>query len=577
MKFKKTFLAFLLILTALANALPQVVIPNNYFRSPINIGLAVSGSFGEVRPNHFHSGIDFPVGQKEGLPVFAIADGFVSRIKVSPVGFGNALYIDHPNGFTSVYAHLKGYNDTITEYIHFNQYKVKKFEVDLFPANKKEFIFVKKGQLIGYAGNSGSSGGPHLHFEIRNTNTERILNPSLFEFSVQDNFPPYIDFIKLYPDNESSYVGSTNGVVKFMVNKSGKNQNRLTIKDTLALWGNIYFGIQAYDYHHNQSNRNGWYSVKMYKDNEEFFSMVCDSFAFAESRYVNASIDYEDNYNNGSRIVISKKLKGNQLSFFKTSASQGVLNFVDSKTHKIDMQVSDLAGNTTYLTFWVMPQRPNGYIQVPSPPVSDSMVYFKYNKANIFETPELKVEIPLGSLYDNIVFQYNKTVGLKNLFSAVHYLHQPVVPLHSKIKVSINAANLPQKLQSKALLVRIDREGKRSSSGGEYLNGYVTTYTNLFDGYAIGIDTISPTIVYNSGNTPTKSLRFTVSDNFSGISEYRGELNGNWVLVEWDPKNKLMVYTFDDMLQNGKNTFILYLADSKGNKSSKKVSFNYSN
>ena len=182
MKFKKTFLAFLLILTALANALPQVVIPNNYFRSPINIGLAVSGSFGEVRPNHFHSGIDFPVGQKEGLPVFAIADGFVSRIKVSPVGFGNALYIDHPNGFTSVYAHLKGYNDTITEYIHFNQYKVKKFEVDLFPANKKEFIFVKKGQLIGYAGNSGSSGGPHLHFEIRNTNTERILNPSLFEF-----------------------------------------------------------------------------------------------------------------------------------------------------------------------------------------------------------------------------------------------------------------------------------------------------------------------------------------------------------------------------------------------------------
>ena len=573
MKIKSLPLFLLLILTPLANLVAQIAIPKGYFSPPLNIGLALTGSFSEVRPNHFHSGIDFSVQKKEGLPVFAVADGFISRIKVSPFGFGNALYIDHPNGFTSVYGHMKGYNDTITEYVRANQYKLKSFEVDLFPANKKEHIYVKKGQLIGYTGNSGSSGGAHLHFELRNTKTENIINPLLFGFNLPDNYPPYIDFIKIYPEDNNSYIVSSNEVTRFNVKKSGNSTYRLATKDTLSLWGNFSIGAQAFDFNQNLSDRNGFYSIKMFVDSAEFFSLVCDSFSFAESRYVNATIDFSANYNLGSRIIKSRKLPGNHLSFLK-SEKNGILSFTDNKVHEISILVADESNNTVNLRFWVKPQKPAGFVQVPSIPEADTAVQFKYNKFNKFETNDLKVEITPGCLYQDIKFTYRKRPGSKGMFSEIHYLHDPEVPIHNKIKVSIKATGLPQNLQSKALLVRIDREGDRSPAGGSYENGYVETSTNLFDGYAIVVDTIPPIIRPSSENAKSKSsLKFTVSDNFSGISTYKGEVNGQWALVEWDPKNKLMVYKFDKVANPGKNKFSLFLEDEKGNKSSYSTTF----
>jgi hypothetical protein len=574
MKFHSRILSFALIIIPLTNLFAQIVIPKGYFASPLNIGLSVNGSFAEIRSNHFHSGIDFPVQQKEGLPVFAVADGVISRIKVSPVGFGNALYIDHPNGFTSVYAHLQKYSDTIAQYIHANQYRVKSFDVDLFPMNRKEFIRVTKGQLIGYAGNSGSSGGPHLHFELRNTKTERVINPMHFELGITDNYPPYIDFIKIYPENENSLIGSSNEATRFNVKKTGTREYRLATKDTLALQGSFSMGVQAFDFHHNQSNRNGFYSIKMFADEVGFFSMVCDSFSFAESRYINASIDYAANYNSGNRIVKSKKLPGNQLSFFKTDKSDGVLTFTDEKVHEIRIIVGDLAENEITLRFWVKSYKPEGYVQVPAIPDADTAVFFKYNKMNAFENKDMKVELPTGSLYEDLVFRYRSAPREKGMFSDIHYLHNAEVPIHNRIKVSVKAYDLKQSLRAKALLVRVDRDGKRSSAGGSYENGFVTATVNVFDGYAIVIDTLAPVIKPYSGNANSKSsLRFTVSDNFSGISNYYGEVNGKWALVEWDPKNKLMIYRFDEITQPGKNEFILYLEDEKGNKSKYATTF----
>jgi hypothetical protein len=553
----------------LDNLFAQIAIPKDYFSSPLGIGLVVTGSFSEVRPNHFHSGTDFSVQKKEGLPVFAVADGIVSRIKVSPFGFGNALYIDHPNGFTSVYGHMKGYSDTITEYVRTNQYKLKSFEVDLFPINKKELIYVKKGQLIGYTGNSGASGGAHLHFELRNTKTENIINPLLFGFHLQDNYPPYIDFIKIYPEDNNSFVGPSNDPIRFNLKKSLTGEYRLATKDTLSLWGSFSIGAQAFDFNQNQSDRNGFYSLKMYEDKAEFFNMVCDSFSFAESRYVNASIDYIANYNADNRIVKSKKLPGNKLSFFKSDTANGILKFTDENLHEIIISVADQAGNTSNLRFWVRSRKPEGFMQIPLVPLSDTTVAFKYNKKNKFETADLKVEIPTGCLYENIIFRYRKSPGAANMFSEIHYLHDPVVPLQGKIRVSVKASKLPQNLRSKALLVRIDRDGHKSPAGGSYENGYVTATTNQFDGYAIVVDTIPPTIKSSAENIKSRtSLKFTVSDNFSGISSYKGEVNGQWVLVEWDPKYKLMIYRFDNIAQPGKNRFTLNLEDEKGNKSS---------
>jgi len=568
-----------LIMTPLADVHSQMVFPKGYFSSPLNIGLDVNGSFAEIRSNHFHSGIDFPVQQKEGLPVFAVADGVISRIKVSPVGFGNAIYIDHPNGFTSVYAHLQKYSDSITLYLRANQYKLKSFEVDLFPANKKEIIYVKKGQLIGYAGNSGSSGGPHLHFEMRNTKTENTINPMLFDFDIADSFPPVIDFIKIYPDDGNSTIGTSNDISRFEVRKYGAKEYRLSAKDTLRLWGNFSIGVQAFDYHHNQSNRNGFYSLKMLLDQSVIYSMVCDSFSFAETRFVNAAIDYAANYNSGNRIVKSKKLPGSRLSFSETGVSNGIFSFTDNSVHEIVIAVGDLSGNIIKLRFWVEPQKPAGMVHVPVIAAADTTLIFKYDTINQFVTTDLNVALPVGSLYEDITFLYACVPGKSEMYSDIHYLHTPETPLHSKIKVSVRADKLPQSMRSKALLVRIDRDGKSSPVSGGYENGYVSGTTTIFDGYAIVIDTIAPVIKPSGNNAKSKtSLRFTVSDNFSGINSYRGEVNGKWALVEWDPKNKLMIYRFDKVAEPGTNTFTLYLEDEKGNKTKYSTRFTkYSN
>jgi hypothetical protein len=552
----------------------QVAIPKGYFASPLAIDLALTGSFGEVRPNHFHSGIDFSVQGKVGLPVFAVADGVVSRIKVSPIGFGNALYIDHPNGFTSVYAHLNGYNDTITTYLRANQYKVKSFEVDLFPKNRKEIIRVKKGQIIGYAGNSGSSGGPHLHFEIRNTATENIINPLLFGLNIQDKYPPMIDFLKIYPENDNSFIGKSNDPIRLYLKKSGSHEYRLATKDTVLLWGNFSFGVQAFDFNQSASNRNGFYGLRMLVDSTEFFTMVCDSFAFAESRYVNASIDYAENFKTGNRILKSKRLPGNKLSFFISEANRGVLAITDNKTREINILVSDVEGNSMNLKFWVKPLKPAGFIQVPFIADSDSNISFKYNKINKFESNDLKVEFPAGSLYEDMDFVYRKSSDGNGYYSNVHYLHHAEIPLHTRIKVSIKPTNLPQHLQSKALIARVGKNGKRSSAGGSYENGYVSTTTNTFDGFAVVVDTIAPTIrPYAENNKSKTSLKFTDSDNFSGIKTNKGTVNDKWVLVEWDSKNKHMAYKFDKMAETGKNTFVLYLEDEKGNSATHSTTF----
>jgi len=552
----------------------QISIPKDYFDPPLKIRLSITGSFAEIRANHFHSGVDFQVQKQEGMPVYAVANGFVSRIKVSPVGFGNALYIDHPNGFTSVYGHLKSYNDTIKAFVHERQYQLQRFEVDLFPATESDSILVKKGQLIGFAGNSGTSYGAHLHFELRNTKTEHVINPLLFGFDLPDNSPPTVDFIRLYPESTGSFVGRSNEPVTFKVKKINNLEYRLAEIDTLMVWGNFSIGVQASDFQNNTSDRNGWYSLKMLANDAELFSMTCDSFAFDETRYVNASMDYAANYNSGKCIVKSRKLPGNQLSFFKADTADGILNFSDNTVHAIVIIVSDLAGNSVKLKFWVKKQKPSMLLQVPVIYDADTLAEFPYSKNNVFETPEIKISIPPGSLYDDILFRYKKIPGGAGMFSDVHYIHDAEVPLQTRMKVSIKANKLPQRLRSKALLVRMDKSGKRYAVNAEYEKGFVTASTNLFDGYAIVVDTIPPTIKpLADKNKQKNSLSFRVGDNFSGISSYKGEVNGKWVLVEWDPKNHLMFYNYDKASPVGENTFSLVLEDQKGNRSSYKTTF----
>ncbi len=537
---------------------PNTTYPKDYFGSPLNIPLTATSSFAEIRPSHWHSGLDFSVQRTEGLPVKAVADGYVSRLKVQAGGFGNAVYINHPNGYTSVYAHLQKYNQAIASYVNKQQYAQESFEVDLFPS--ASVLPVKKGDIIGYSGNTGNSFGAHLHFEIRNTATEKIINPLLFGYNPNDKYPPAIDLVKVYNYASAANNDLANSKIYTQV-ASSSTLYKLKGVDTLKTWGRTAFGVQASDVMYATGDKNGWYSVRLYIDDKLYCEQVLETFAFAETRYMNACIDYKDYYNSGRKILRFQQLPGNKMSNFKTLIGDGTFDFSDEKFHTVRMEVADVSGNTTQCIIPVLSQKSKEFPEKQTPGIDAHL--FAWNKENTFKTDNLQLSIPVGCLYDNIDFEYLEIPKTKEVYSVYCKLHDPTVPLHQKMTVSIKPEGLPEKLYSKALLVRIDRDGKRSAAGGSYKNGWVTAETNLFDTYAVAIDTIKPKITFVEQTA--NAIRFTISDNLSGIATYRGTIDDKWVLMEYDAKNRALVYRFDNRLKTGKNAFKLVVTDAKGN------------
>jgi hypothetical protein len=559
-------------------SLAQKILPQNYFISPLDTMLQVTGTFGELRLNHFHSGVDFRTHEREGLPVHASADGKIVRIKVSPVGFGRALYIDHPNGYTTVYGHLQKFSPELESYIRKEQYKQQSFDVDVFPSS---IISVKQGDVIAFSGNSGSSYGPHLHFEIRDTKTERPINPLFFGFPVRDTLSPFINFFIAYPIGKSSIVEDTTAPSRFAVAKDSSGIYHLKSNDTLRITGKAAFGLQSFDYIYNRRDQNGYYSLSVYDNSSLIFRFAADSFAFDESRYINACLDYKSYYVKGNRVLQTYRLPNNKFSLYNRDSGQGVIDFTNGKLHQIDMIVADVSGNEARLEVFA-----KGYIPSVSPVIIDTsnteydtIANFTYKRLNTFKTPEITVEIPGDALYDTLAFGYSISPRIKKTYSALHLIHNPLTPLQQRITISIKADSLPERLRDKALLVRI-ADGKRNPSGGTWKNGYVTGKTWYFGYYTIGVDTIPPTIKpvtppyrsrsrkHHKPQPKRTKLNFIINDNFSGIDSYKATINGKWALMEYDAKNDLLTYNYDDLLKPGKNSFRLSVTDEKGNKAS---------
>jgi len=265
--------------------------PVGYFRSPIDFTPSLSGTFAEIRSGHFHSGIDYRTQGVEGKPLYAAADGFVSRIRISPVGFGKAIYIEHPNGFTTVYAHVRNFAPLIQQYIIKEQYRRESFDVDLYPEPRS--MPVKKGEIIAWSGNSGSSSGPHLHFEIRHTHNQNPINPKLFGFNILDDIPPVMQALKIYPANPYTTINGQAQSAVFDLD-GGSGRFRLIQNQMINIAGDVAFGIQAFDKQNHSNFRNGIVVLNVFIDEEHVFSYRNDEFAFAETRYVNAVIDYDE-------------------------------------------------------------------------------------------------------------------------------------------------------------------------------------------------------------------------------------------------------------------------------------------
>jgi len=545
----------------------QTQYPKNYFRSPVNETISLSGSFGEIRRNHFHSGIDIRTGGVQGKPIYAVADGYVSRVNVSPSGFGKALYITHPNGFVSVYGHLRSFAGAIASWVRTQQYTLESFALDTEVPQGK--LKVKKGELVAYSGNSGASGGPHLHFEIRDARTQETIDPIDFGFMQPDGIPPRIAWIKIYPFDENSMVNFTGNPLLLPVTGSD-GLFSLKMMDTVRVSGNIILGIETSDNNGNGSLKTGVHSIYLSVDGIPVYSHILDRFAFSETRYVNSLIDFPAFVQNKRKIQRSYVAPNNKLTIYSNVQNQGIIHFSDRKAHKVQYIVKDGFGNSSRLTFWVKshPPAPLGGRPPLSKPKGEQL--FTCGADNHFSRPGILFDVPKEALYEDLPFEYFTTGQVQGTSSRIHHLHNQYTPLHTYCSLSIKPEGLPEKWLAKAVIVEIEERNRFVSRGGKYENGHVTTRIRDFGNYAIMLDTVPPVIrpvnVFpNKKVSKQSSIQVKISDNLSGIKTYRGTLNGKWILMDYDEKTHLLAYAFDQRMSPGKNSFKLVVTDAVGN------------
>jgi hypothetical protein len=531
--------------TVLGAASGQVAYPQDYFRSPMDTTLLLSAPFGQLRDNHFHSGIDIRTFEKEGLPVYAVADGWVSRIKISAFGYGKAIYIDHPNGYTSVYAHLSKLNDSIGAYTKHEQYRKETFEVDLFP--KKNLLPVKKGEIIAFTGNSGGSTGPHLHFEIRHTKTEYPINPLLFNLPVPDTAAPFFKSFTVYnlmPNRPVPILQQ-----RLFSGKLLSTPNGYRFADTLDLpAGVIGFGVEAFDYISDKEREQNVYTLKLQIDSVPYFRMDIESFAFSDTKYINAHIDYERFMKDRTRIQKCFIDDGNRISIYKNLPSKGRYMLADTLTHLVRFTAKDAHGKYVDLELLIR-GKSNDYLTAFYLPEC-SYDKFIPHRDNIFQMYGMRIEVPRGALYDTMDFCIKTLPASKKTLSRIYALGDPGTPLHSNMSVSIKPDKKDTALFDKMIIGRAFDKGGVGAVGGGYNRGWVTATSRVFGDFAILVDTIPPKatlkgISRDSICTDTTALRIIISDNLSGIAEYRLTINGKWVLADYDAKNDLLTYEFD--------------------------------
>lgn len=566
----RIFLFFTLIFSTLTSFSQEAM--KDYFRSPLDIPLYLSGNFGELRSNHFHAGLDIKTQGVEGQKVYAIADGYVSRIKVSPYGYGNALYITHPNGFTSVYGHLQKYNEAITKMVKDYQYKKEDFEVELFPTPFS--VQVKKGDLVAYTGNSGGSGGPHLHFEIRKTANEHPMNPLFFGFDIKDNVKPDIYAITIYPLNDTSYVNGSTKTRRFIC-RGSNGQYSVPLKSPIKVQGEIGFGIETVDRMSGTSNSYGLHNIQLAHNNELIFEQQIDEFAFHEGRYINSHVDFETYLKSRQRVQKSFVQEGNKLRIYKKK--NGQISCSDEKEHALTYTVSDINGNSSSVSFSVQSVNFNIQENLTSKDEKD-ITFMPFRQKNTLLRPNLLLSIPKGVLYEDIYFEYEETEGTSKTVSPIYWLHTHYVPLHAKMTVAIKAKGLSQQQREKALIVSTTDQRSWYAEGGTWNGDNISVRTRTFGGYAIAVDTIAPRItpinIYNKANMAGKwSITVKITDNLAGIGNYRGTIDGKWVLMEYDAKNDKLSYYFDENVTKGDHTFRLVVTDEVGNKATYEADF----
>lgn len=541
------------------------------YTSPLNIPPALSGNFGELRNNHFHSGIDYKTQQVINKPIFAIADGYVSRINVSPGGYGLALYIEHPEtGQTSVYGHLNSFSKTISDYVKEKQYEQESYRVELYPGEGT--LPVKKGEQIALSGNTGSSGGPHLHFEVRDTKTQDPIDPLQFlSRSITDTQKPEIRGVAFYPVEGKGTVNGSPNPLRLNVGKS-KSGVPLALSQSINAWGKIGIAVKAYDRMNGQSNIYGVKHIRLFVDEKQVFSSFINRFAFSETRMLNSFIDFEDWRKRRSFFMKSFTEPGNTLNFYDTIGN-GFIEINEERNYRMRYELEDHHGNTLTYSFVVKGEQQS----IPQTKQCDN--FMSWTLHNSFVDFDFMLDIPAGNLYDNFCYTHRK-IRSSVYFSDMFQVNEMPIPLHNhaKIWIKLNADTLENKQQYG--IVEVSETGSDSWIGGTYKRGGMeTSIRELGRRYAVDIDTVAPKItpVNLEKWVTARKIQIRLTDNKSGIANFKGTIDGKFVLFSHDMKSSIYTYVFDDSrLKRGKTQELVFTAeDGAGNRSEYRYSFEY--
>ena len=558
----KAFLFLFLSVVTFCNA--QSPYPQNYFTSPLDITLVLSGTFAELRSNHFHSGLDIKTKGKVGFKTYASAEGYVSRIKISRYGYGKALYITHPNGYTTVYAHLQKFAPKIEAYVKKQQYKKETFELELFP--KAEELKISSKEVIAYTGNTGGSGGPHLHFEIRDQQ-ERPINPMLFGFDIKDTTNPVVHELYGYPLSEGSHINGETSRVKIRIIKLPNGQYK---SEQITAFGTIGFGVISTDRQDFASNKNGVSFITTFFNGSKSLEVDFKRFSFDETKHLNRYIDYAYFFETKKRIQKLFIESNNPLKLLKSHAAQGMVSIEDDTNSIYKISINDFKDNRSDLSI------PIQGLKIELPEVEPDALNLRYiiaNEETILEKDNISVQIFKDSFYEDVAINFEVTNDTLKL-------HEPIFPLQKSMNINFDISQYKSSDKDQLFIGSVSRYGNKLYYTPTKKRGNtLTARTKYLGHYTLGIDDENPkikTINFKNGSwiSNYRYLKIKISDQISGIKNYRATINGQWILMEYDTKTQTLTHDFNDkIITDTKNNLKIIVTDNVGNSTTFETTF----
>lgn len=535
----------------------QTGIAQQEWRNPLEFPLYLAGNCGELRPNHFHGGIDMKTQGVIGKAVHAVQKGYVSRISVSPWGYGNALYLTHPDGTTTVYGHLERFAPKIADYLWEQQHQLERFAVNLYLT--PEQLPVEEDEIVAYSGNTGSSGGPHVHFEIRDTETEELIDPlPYYMHLIKDTRPPKITGLMIYPQAGKGVVNGKADKQELKIAYDA--QGKPFIQARIEAWGDIGLAIRANDYMNETGNIYGVKETILQEGGEVLFRAYINRFGFDENRYINSLTDYEVWSKRRTFYMKCFVEPGNRLRFIE-SRNRGILSINEEKEYPLSFILKDAYGNQTQMKLTVIGKKQ------PIPEIdTEGSELFHWYSTNLFGAKGIRLKIPRGNLYTDLYFRYRSREEAGRL-ADVHILHNKPVALHQSANLSLRI--LKDTIENKSQYGIVQWKGQRRSwIGGTYRNGWIDTKIKELGTYTISADTIAPKITPLSESQwkAKKTFTFRLTDNLSGVDTYKGTIDGQFVLFRMNNKSVITCQWNKEKLLQGEHQLKLVVTDACGNK-----------